>query len=137
MIEQSLARTSTDLTDSRGRLGGVNSTVAPQRRTSEGEHPRWQIEISTMFTLGETMCGGDIARYAAIEAGILDAPGVAHNRHCASGLAAIQTAAASIMAGMDRVVIAGGTNSSSTAPRDKRRNPGTDGRRGSMPVTGA
>jgi len=77
MIEQVLRCGATDLTDSRGRLGGVHSTVAPQRRTSEGEHPRWQIEISTMFTLGETMYGGgDIARYAAIEAGILDAPGV-------------------------------------------------------------
>src|SRR5512142_269570 len=59
--------------------------------------------------LGETLYGGgDIARYAAIEAGLVHAPGVAHNRHCASGLAAVQTAASSIRAGMDRVVVAGG-----------------------------
>ena len=34
-----------------------------------------------------------------------------HNRHCASSLAPIQSAAASIRAGMDRVVIAGGAES--------------------------
>ena len=77
--------------------------------------------------LGETLYGGgDIARYAAIEAGLVNAPGLAHNRHCASGLAAVQSAAASIRSGMDRAVIAGGVNSSSTAPRSTRRVPGTD-----------
>jgi acetyl-CoA acetyltransferase family protein len=70
--------------------------------------------------------GGDIARYAAIEAGLQNVPGVAVNRHCAAGLAAIQGAASSIMAGMDRAVIAGGTQSSSTMPMVKRRVPGTD-----------
>src|SRR4051812_252965 len=45
--------------------------------------------------LGESLYGGgDIARYAAIEAGLVHAPGLAHNRHCASGLSAVQTAAA-------------------------------------------
>jgi len=77
--------------------------------------------------LGESLYGGgDIARYAATEAGLVGAPGVSHNRHCASGLAAVQTAAASIRAGMDRVVVAGGVQSSSTAPRSTRRIPGTD-----------
>jgi acetyl-CoA acetyltransferase family protein len=77
--------------------------------------------------LGESLYGGgDIARYAALEAGMPHAPGVAHNRHCASGLAAVQTAASSIMAGMDRLVVAGGAQSSSTMPRGKRRVPGTD-----------
>jgi acetyl-CoA C-acetyltransferase len=70
--------------------------------------------------------GGDIARYVALEAGIEGAPGVAHNRHCASGLAAVSTAAATIRAGMDRVVVAGGVESVSTCPRFMRRVPGTD-----------
>jgi acetyl-CoA acetyltransferase family protein len=70
--------------------------------------------------------GGDIARYAAIEAGLVDVPGVAHNRHCASGLAAVTTAAAGIRAGMDRAVIAGGVESVSTCPMFSRRVPGTD-----------
>jgi len=70
--------------------------------------------------------GGDLARYAATEAGLEHVAGLAHNRHCASGLAAVTTAAASIRAGMDRAVIAGGVESASTAPRLTRRVPGTD-----------
>jgi acetyl-CoA acetyltransferase family protein len=77
--------------------------------------------------LGESLYGGgDIARYSAIEAGLVHAPGVAHNRHCASSLAAVQSAAASIRAGMDRAIVAGGTYSQSTSPRSTRRVPGTD-----------
>lgn len=77
--------------------------------------------------LGEALYGGgDIARYAAIEAGLVNAPGVALNRHCASGLASVQFAAASIRSGMDRAVIAGGVHSQSTSPRATRRVPGTE-----------
>jgi acetyl-CoA C-acetyltransferase len=77
--------------------------------------------------LGESMAGGgDIARYAALEAGLIHVPGLAQNRHCASGLASVATAAASVRAGMDRAVIAGGTHSSSTAPISRRRVSGTD-----------
>jgi acetyl-CoA C-acetyltransferase len=76
--------------------------------------------------LGETMYGGgDIARHTAINAGLIDVPGLALNRHCASGLAAVSTAAANIRAGMDSVVIAGGTHSMSTGPRSSFRTPGT------------
>jgi acetyl-CoA C-acetyltransferase len=72
--------------------------------------------------MGEVLQGGgDIARYAAIELGITDVPGVAFNRHCASGMAPVQSAAASIMAGMDDVVIAGGAESISTSPRSMKR----------------
>ena len=42
---------------------------------------------------------------------------MADNRHCASGLSAVQIGAGSIRAGMDRVVIAGGTESLSTSPQ--------------------
>ncbi len=77
--------------------------------------------------LGESLYGGgDIARYAAIQAGLINAPGLAQNRHCASGLTAVATAAGSIRAGMDKVVVAGGTNSMSTRPHSHRRQPGTD-----------
>ena len=83
-------------------------------RAPLGARPRLIDDV----VLGESLYGGgDIARYAAIEAGLNHVPGLAHNRHCASGLAAVATAAASIRAGMDRVVIAGGAQSSSTAPR--------------------
>jgi len=84
-------------------------------------------ELVDDVILGETLYGGgDIARYAAIEAGLVHAPGVAQNRHCASGLTAIQSAAASIRAGMDQVVVAGGSHSTSTSPRTSRRVLGSD-----------
>jgi len=77
--------------------------------------------------MGEVLQGGgDIARYAAIELGLDHVPGVALNRHCASGMAAVQGAAASIRAGMDRVVIAGGAESISTSPAATKRVMGTD-----------
>ncbi len=77
--------------------------------------------------MGEVLQGGgDIARHAAIELGLLEVPGVALNRHCASGMAAVQGAAASIRAGMDAVVIAGGAESMSTTPMVQKRKLGTD-----------
>jgi acetyl-CoA acetyltransferase family protein len=60
--------------------------------------------------------GGDIARYAAIEAGMISVPGQAVNRHCASGLTSVGNAAAAIMAGMADAIVAGGVQSSSLAP---------------------
>ncbi|QIX52693.1 thiolase family protein [Rhodococcus sp. DMU1] len=73
--------------------------------------------------LGEGLHGGGvIARHAAITAGLAHVPGLAQNRHCAAGQAAVQSAAASIRAGMDQLVIAGGVNSASTAPRSFVRN---------------
>jgi acetyl-CoA acetyltransferase family protein len=74
------------------------------------------------IVLGEVLQGGgDIARYVAVELGMIDVPGLAHNRHCASSLASVQTAAAGIMAGMDRVVIAGGTESLTRSPQVFRK----------------
>ena len=69
--------------------------------------------------------GGDIARHAAITTGMVSVPGVALNRHCASGLTAVQMAAANIKAGMDRAVVAGGVQSTSTAPMSRWHRPGT------------
>ncbi len=76
--------------------------------------------------LGESLYGGGaVARHAALTAGLTSVPGMALNRHCASGLTAVTAAAASIRAGMDRAVIAGGTHSQSTSPRASWRTPGT------------
>ncbi|MGW1024288.1 thiolase family protein [Streptomyces sp. NPDC002577] len=84
-------------------------------------------ELIDDVILGESLAGGgDIARYAALEAGLSHVPGLAQNRHCASGLASVATAAAGIRAGMDRAVVAGGTQSTSTAPVSRWRIPGTD-----------
>jgi acetyl-CoA acetyltransferase family protein len=85
------------------------------------------LESIEDVVLGEVLAGGgDIARYAALEAGLTHVPGLAQNRHCASGLSSVATAAASVRAGMDRAVIAGGTHSSSTAPVSRWRIPGTE-----------
>ncbi|GCB52630.1 thiolase family protein [Streptomyces sp. NL15-2K] len=65
--------------------------------------------------------GGVIARHTAVRLGLAEVPGLAVNRHCAAGLSAVQTAAASIMAGMERLVIAGGVQSFSTAPKSAYR----------------
>jgi acetyl-CoA C-acetyltransferase len=84
------------------------------------------VEVDDVV-LGETLQGGGaIARHAAVEAGMVDVAGLANNRHCASSLAAVQTAAGSIRAGMDRIVVAGGAQSTSLMPRSTRRVPGTD-----------
>jgi acetyl-CoA C-acetyltransferase len=67
--------------------------------------------------LGESLYGGgDIARHAAVTSGLTSVPGMAVNRHCASGLAAVSMAAADIRAGMSDAIIAGGVQSSSTSP---------------------
>jgi acetyl-CoA acetyltransferase family protein len=70
--------------------------------------------------------GGAIARHTAIRLGLDNVPGLADNRHCAAGLSAIAIAAGSIRAGMDRLVVAGGTESLSTSPRAFKRVSGSD-----------
>jgi acetyl-CoA acyltransferase len=71
--------------------------------------------------LGEGLYGGGVvARHAAITAGLASVPVLAVNRHCAAGQAAVQAAAASIRAGMDQLILAGGVNSASTSPRFTR-----------------
>ncbi|ELB87038.1 acetyl-CoA acyltransferase [Rhodococcus wratislaviensis IFP 2016] len=69
--------------------------------------------------------GGDIARHAAVVAGMLQVPGQAVNRHCAGSLTAIGNAAASVISGAEHAIIAGGTQSTSTGPLQKFRTPGT------------
>jgi acetyl-CoA C-acetyltransferase len=70
--------------------------------------------------------GGDLARYAAVAAGMTHVPGLAMNRHCAGGLSAVAHAAATVRAGMDRAVVAGGVQASSLMPTTTWRVPGSD-----------
>lgn len=61
--------------------------------------------------------GGDIARVAALAAGLGDTvPGVTVDRQCGSGLDAVLQAAARVRAGDAELVLAGGAESASTAP---------------------
>lgn len=71
-------------------------------------------EIDDLVIAESLQGGGVIARHTAVVLGLEQIPGLATNRHCAAGLGAIATAAGSIAAGMDRVVLAGGTESMST-----------------------
>jgi acetyl-CoA acetyltransferase family protein len=67
--------------------------------------------------------GGVIARNVAVRLGLCSIPAMSANRHCAAGLAAVQIAAGSIRAGMDRMVVAGGTESFSGRPKIFRSTP--------------
>jgi len=85
------------------------------------EHTRVPTADIDDIVVAESLQGGGvIARYTAAKLG-LDIPGMAVNRHCAAGLGAVASAAASIAAGMDRVVLAGGTESLSTMPMSTKR----------------
>ena len=70
------------------------------------------VVLGCVDPVGEA--GGDIARVAAICAGFGDGvPGVQINRFCASGLDAVNFAAAEIMAGQHEMTIGGGVESMS------------------------
>lgn len=74
--------------------------------------------------------GGDLARMAALDAGYATtASGVTLDRFCGSGITALNLAAASVMAGLEDVVIAGGTEmmSSYRANSSPNRGPFMDG----------
>nr|WP_210167749.1 acetyl-CoA C-acetyltransferase [Streptomyces sp. SID4946] len=61
--------------------------------------------------------GSDIARIAAIAAGLPDTvAGVQENRFCASGLEAVNLAAAKVRSGWEDMVLAGGVESMSRVP---------------------
>jgi acetyl-CoA acetyltransferase family protein len=76
-----------------------------------------KADIDDLILAENMQGGGVIGRYAAIELGLTDVPGAATNRHCAGGMTAVQIGAGSIKAGMDTVVVAGGTESLSSMPQ--------------------
>ncbi|WP_137046207.1 acetyl-CoA C-acetyltransferase [Pseudolabrys sp. FHR47] len=70
------------------------------------------VVLGCVDPVGEA--GGDIARVAAIMAGFGDGvPGIQINRFCASGLDAVNFAAAQVMAGQHDMTIGGGVESMS------------------------
>ncbi len=69
--------------------------------------------------------GGDLARYAAVVAGMTEVSGQAVNRHCAGSLTAIGNAAGTIKSGMDHAVVAGGVQATSMSPQLRQRVPFT------------
>jgi acetyl-CoA C-acetyltransferase len=81
------------------------------------------------LVLAESMQGGgDSARYIAVDLGLIDIPGLAVNRQCASSLSAIAVGAGQIAAGMSHAILAGGMESLSTGPIMQKRKPFTSGK---------
>src|SRR5947208_15474079 len=77
------------------------------------------------IVLGEVMHGGGcIGRFVALDLGLPpDTPGMAVQRHCATGLQAVVSAAADIKSGMTRVAVAGGAESMSQTPKTYMASP--------------
>ncbi|MDQ4135556.1 MAG: acetyl-CoA C-acyltransferase, partial [Pseudomonadota bacterium] len=70
------------------------------------------VVLGCVDPVGEA--GGDVARAAVLKAGFgRETPGVQINRFCASGLDAVNLAAAQVMTGMKDVTIGGGVESMS------------------------
>ena len=85
---------------------------ALKERNNLGEDVVDDVILGVVDPVGEA--GSDIARFAALKAGLGEAvPGVQISRFCASGLDAVNFAAAQIMAGQHELVIGGGAESMS------------------------
>jgi len=83
------------------------------------------VVLGCVTPIGEQ--GADIARVAALHAGYDESvPGKQLNRFCASGLEAVNTAAAAVMSGQSQLVVGGGIESMSRIPM------GSDG--GAWPI---
>jgi acetyl-CoA C-acetyltransferase len=97
-------------------LAGVEAAglAAPVLRRLSDDLPGLTV---TDVVLGNCMGpGGDVARVAALTAGLpVEVPAMTVDRQCGSGLAAITTAAA-LVRETGGLVLAGGTESASTAP---------------------
>ncbi|MFZ4519039.1 MAG: thiolase family protein [Microthrixaceae bacterium] len=114
----------------KGSLVGVDAfTLAQVAIGAAVERSGVPTELIEDIGFGESMQGGgNVGRYAANELGLLNLPGVATQRWCASGMAGTQWIAAAIASGMIDAGIGGGVESMSTAPGTSK--PGPDGQPG-------
>lgn len=106
-----------------GRMGGLLSALEPeallapliQHIVAETNLPMDMIDD---VIIGNVVGpGGNIARVAALEAGLpVSVPGVTVDRQCGSGLEAINIAARLIQSGAGEIYLAGGVESTSRAP---------------------
>jgi acetyl-CoA acetyltransferase family protein len=89
-------------------------------QTVRGAVERSGIDVNDIddVVLGEVLQGGGCtARYVALALGLpTDTPGAAVQRQCATGMLAVQDAAAQIRSGMAKVVIAGGIETMTRSP---------------------
>ncbi|OAB40443.1 thiolase family protein [Paenibacillus antarcticus] len=106
-----------------GKMGGLLSILEPevllapliQYIVAETKIPKDLIDD---VIIGNVVGpGGNIARVAALEAGLpVTVPGVTVDRQCGSGLEAINIAARLIQSGAGEIYLAGGVESTSRAP---------------------
>ena len=90
--------------------------TAPLKALKERNHIKTDTVDDVIFGVVDPVgeAGGDIARFAALEAGLgTEVPGVQISRFCASGLDAVNFAAAQVMAGQHELTIGGGAESMS------------------------
>jgi len=106
-----------------GRVGGVfkalsvEKLMAPVLQTLLKETGVDVQEVDEVILGNAIGPGGNPARVALLEAGFpVSIPGITVDRQCGSGLAAINISARMIQSGAATIVIAGGMESSSTAP---------------------
>jgi len=106
-----------------GKIGGILSTLEPEELLSPLirhliEETNLPSDIIDDVIIGNVVgLGGNIARVAALEAGLpVTIPGVTVDRQCGSGLEAINIAARFIQSGAGEVYLAGGVESTSRAP---------------------
>jgi acetyl-CoA C-acetyltransferase len=98
----------------------AQTLVALRDRTGVDTGGIDDVVLGCVTPIGEQ--GADIARIAALEAGYAESvPGKQLNRFCASGLEAVNTAAAQVMSGQSDLVVGGGVEHMS------RCKMGTDG----------
>jgi acetyl-CoA acetyltransferase family protein len=109
----------------KGSLAGVDAfTLAQVAMGAAVERSGLPVELIEDIGWGESMQGGgNIGRYAANQLGLVNVPGVATQRWCASGMAGTQWIAANIAAGMIDAGIGGGVESMSTAPGTSKPDP--------------
>src|SRR6478735_2874084 len=90
----------------------VTTLDAIRRRNDLDPELVEDVVLGCVDPVGEA--GGDIARAAVLKAGFgKEVPGIQINRFCASGLDAVNLAAAQVMAGMKDIAIGGGVESMS------------------------
>src|SRR5258705_355661 len=94
------------------RLRAAAPLKALKERNNLAEDVVDDVVLGVVDPVGEA--GSDIARFAAIKAGLGESvPGVQISRFCASGLDAVNFAAAQIMSGQHELTIGGGAESMS------------------------
>jgi 3-oxoadipyl-CoA thiolase len=110
-----------------GRYGGALATVRPDDLAAHvissllARHPSLDPRLVDDVILGCANQAGEdnrnVARMAALLSGLpFEVPGTTINRLCGSGLDAVASAARSIIAGDNDIVVAGGVESMSRAP---------------------